>query len=121
MGVPQSPTAPAACRPGFRLPPPPASSPAQSHRSPRKTARTRLAATWTSHADGATRWKPRLLLTPPTPIICFPPTSLYGTDGGVSGAYSTDGGRTWTARQIGPLDGLPLSRCDPQATFDRFG
>ncbi|HMC65859.1 MAG TPA: S8 family serine peptidase [Gemmataceae bacterium] len=38
------------------------------------------------------------------------------------GAYSTDGGRNWTGRDIGTTsDGLPVGRGDPTLAWDRFG
>jgi uncharacterized repeat protein (TIGR01451 family) len=38
------------------------------------------------------------------------------------GAYSADGGITWTARIMADgSDGIPQACCDPKATFDAFG
>ena len=41
---------------------------------------------------------------------------------GMMGAYSVDGGATWTRRALASgTDGLPAACCDPSAAFDEFG
>jgi hypothetical protein len=47
---------------------------------------------------------------------------LIGTRGGLFEASSSDGGRTWTGRDMATgKDGLPAACCDPQLVFDGFG
>jgi hypothetical protein len=51
-------------------------------------------------------------------------TEATGTSGGLFGAFSTDGGLSWSGRLLGTGtggDGLPAACCDPQVAFDNFG
>ncbi len=63
-----------------------------------------------------------IAIDPTNPNRMFASSNL--STAGMFAAYSTDGGTTWTSRTIaaaGNTESLPVSCCDPIATFDKFG
>jgi Domain of unknown function (DUF4214)/BNR/Asp-box repeat len=59
--------------------------------------------------------------TNPLQMFVFANDNAAG-DNGMSGAYSTDGGKTWTQREVGDgTDGNPNYFSDPTLAWDEFG
>jgi hypothetical protein len=73
--------------------------------------------------------EPAIAVDPSNPqhMFAFSNTdTTAATTGGLFGAYSFDGGLTWSGRVIGTGtdtggDGLPSGCCDPQVAYDQFG
>ena len=73
----------------------------------------------TGHEAGGT-----IAIDPTNPARVFAATETEGGSGSPSllGAYSIDGGATWTTRLLASgLDDLPRGEHNPQAAFDPFG
>ncbi len=74
-----------------------------------------------SHRSG-NQVEPNIAIDPNNPQRMFVTSNTFKGGSQIYGAYSTNGGMTWTGRNIATdRDGLPPGRGDAQVAWDKFG